>query len=65
MKKQSNYPLTDICKQLVENLNKGEKNETLAVGFLNNKTFSTVDLWNIQRQRKPRVEKRMLSLANL
>jgi hypothetical protein len=64
MTKQSNYPLIEISKQQVENLIKVEK-ETLAVGFTK-KTFRTVDLWNIQRQKKQTsIEKRMPGQANL
>ncbi|MCW3093165.1 MAG: hypothetical protein JWP81_4234 [Ferruginibacter sp.] len=66
MTKQSNYPLIEISKQQVENLCKEQK-ETLAIEFADgkNKSFGTVDLWNIERQRKTRSQKRILSLANL
>ena len=57
MTTQSNHPLLAISKQQVEELTKVEK-ETLAIGF-NKKTFRTVDLWNIQRQRKTRAQKGM------
>jgi len=57
MTKQSNYPLIAISKQQVEELTKVEK-ETLATGF-SKKAFGTVDLWNIQRQRKARTQRSM------
>lgn len=66
MTKQSNYPLIELSKQQVENLIKDEK-EMVALDFINsdNKIFTTVDLWNIQRQRKRRVTKRTLSQFDL
>ena len=57
MTKQLNHPLMAISKLQVEELTKLQK-ETLAVEF-NKKTFGTVDLWNIQRQRKTRTQKSM------
>ncbi|MEO7767651.1 MAG: hypothetical protein ABIS01_09505 [Ferruginibacter sp.] len=65
MTKQLNYPLVEIGKQLAEKCIKEEK-EKFAIGFSGkNKPFGTVDLWNIERQRKTRGQKRMLSLVNL
>lgn len=64
MKKQSNYPLIEMSKQEVSNLVKEEK-ETLAVEYTGIKSFGTVDLWNIERQRKSRTQKRMFSLYSL
>ncbi|MEO5889283.1 MAG: hypothetical protein ABIQ31_03475 [Ferruginibacter sp.] len=58
MTKQSNYQVIEISKQAVADLIKVEK-ETLAVDFTK-KTFRTVDLWNIQRQRKTRDKNRMI-----
>ena len=57
MTNQSNNPLIKISKQQVENLLKIQ-DETLAVSY-SKKTFRTVDLWNIQRQKKVRLQKRM------
>ena len=53
MKMQSQNLFTQISKTTTENLTTAIE-ETLAKGFNNNKvkTFSTVDLWNIQRQRR-------------
>ena len=52
MKQQSTALFTQLNKQEVENLTMVVK-ETLATGFVGQtKTFSSVDLWNIQRQRK-------------
>jgi hypothetical protein len=56
MKQQSNFPFIEISKQEIEQLVKVE-HEKLAVGF-HKKIFRTVDLWNIQRQRKVREPKR-------
>ena len=58
MTTQTNSPLIQIDQEQVEKLLKVEV-ETLAVGF-SKKTFRTVDLWNIQRQRKVRVNKTTL-----
>lgn len=65
-KQKSNYPLVELSKQQVENLIKDEK-EIVAVDFFNgnNKIFGTVDLWNIQRQRKIRIPKRSLNTYEL
>lgn len=57
MTNQSNNPLIKISKQQVECLTKIEE-ERLATAF-SKKTFRTVDLWNIQRQKKVRTQKRM------
>jgi hypothetical protein len=58
MTSKSNYPVIEISKQAVDELTREQK-ETLATGFINgnDKTFRTVDLWNIQRQIKPRMQK--------
>ena len=52
MKQQSTALFTQLNKQEVENLTMVVK-ETLATEFAGQtKIFSSVDLWNIQRQRK-------------
>ena len=52
MKQQSTALFTQLNKQEVENLTMVVK-ETLATGFNGqNKVFGSVDLWNIQRQRR-------------
>ena len=57
MTNQSNSLLIKISKQQVEDL-LTIQDETLAVSY-SKKTFRTVDLWNIQRQKKVRLKKRM------
>ena len=61
MKKSLQYPFTEISKQAVASLTKIEQ-ETLATG---KKTFGTVDLWNIQRQRRDREQKRIPAQVSL
>ena len=53
MKQQSNSLFTQLNKQELESLTTVVK-ETLATGISSatHKTFSTVDLWNIHRQRR-------------
>jgi hypothetical protein len=52
MKHQSNILFTQLNKQEVEKLTT-VVTETLALGITNShKTFSSVDLWNIHRQRR-------------
>ncbi len=53
MKKQSENLFTQISKAEAENLSQQVK-ETIAIGFNNSqcKTFGSMDLWNIHRQRK-------------
>lgn len=52
MKKQSNTLFTPISKKEVENLTQQVK-ETLATGLsIHNRKFSSLDLWNIHRQRR-------------
>jgi hypothetical protein len=53
MKQQSNTLFTELNKQELENLTTVVK-ETLATGISSttHKTFSSVDLWNIHRQRR-------------
>jgi hypothetical protein len=57
MRTQSTTLITVLSETMVKNLTTQVK-ETLAFGFNNNKTFSTADLWNIQRQRKNMVTRR-------
>jgi len=52
MKKQSNTLFTQISKEEVENLTQQVK-ETLATGLNGHgRNFSSLDLWNIHRQKK-------------
>jgi hypothetical protein len=66
MKILSYHPVIEISKSSIENFINVKK-ETWAASFTqsNIKTFGTVDLWNIQRQRKSRVQKRIFSQACL
>lgn len=60
MKMQTNSSLfTSISKTQVKNLI-AEVKETIAMDFAtpNNKTFSTADMWNIQRHGKSRTQRR-------
>jgi hypothetical protein len=60
MKMQTNFSLfASISKTHVKNLTR-EVKETLAVDFEHNpnKTFCVADMWNIQRQRKNRTQRR-------
>ncbi len=57
MRTQSTTLFTALSETMVKNLTTQVK-ETLAIGFHSNKTFSTADLWNIQRQRKNMVTRR-------
>ena len=60
MKKLSNNFLAQMSKEQFENLTT-VVNETLAAGFTNpaRKTFTSADLWNIQRQGKTRIQRRL------
>lgn len=52
--------LQDLNKREIETLVHQVK-ETIAIGYTNEKQFSSVDLWNIQRQRKAiRVRRNMV-----
>ena len=52
MKKQSNNLFTQISKEEVENLTQLVK-ETLAPGLAGqSRSFTSLDLWNIHRQRR-------------
>ena len=58
MKKQSQTLFTEVSKNELENLNT-VVNETIAYSHsANQKTFTTADLWNIQRQQKSRTQRR-------
>ena len=59
MKKNSNTLFATISSTVVENLTTIVK-ETLANGFNapKSKTFTSADLWNIQRQGKSRTQRR-------
>lgn len=58
MKTQSNTLLAELSKTQVENLTNQVK-ETLAIGHhAGTKTFSSADLWNIQKQRRTFLSRR-------
>ena len=61
MKKQSSNLFTAMSKTAVENLSQ-EVKETLATGIAgNHKTFTTIDMWNIHRQRKTMAQRRQFA----
>lgn len=51
MKKQTTTLFTQMSKEETENLTK-EVKETLAFGHSQSRVFSSMDLWNIHRQRR-------------
>jgi hypothetical protein len=62
MKKQSTGLFIQMSTQQLENLTSVVK-ETLAIGFCqpNNKKFTAAELWNIQRQGRSRIQRRMFA----
>lgn len=61
MKKQSLSLFTEMSKTAVENLSQ-EVKETLATGISSNrKPFTTIDMWNIHRQRKTMAQRRQFA----
>ena len=60
MKKQSNNNFTPISKEHTNELTT-VVNETLAVGFVPAKTFTSFDLWNIQRRSKTMMYRRHIA----
>ena len=60
MKKQSENTFASFSKEYTENLTTVVK-ETLAVEFTHLKTFSTADLWNIQRRGRTMYQRRFLA----
>jgi len=61
MKKQSTASFIQISGTQLENLT-AVVSETLATGFevIKTKSFTTADLWNIQRQAKSRIQRRFI-----
>jgi len=57
MKKQSTDQFSPISKEQTEKLTTVVK-ETLALGISPVKTFSTADLWNIQRRGRTMMSRR-------
>jgi hypothetical protein len=57
MKKQTTNQFSQISKEQTEKLTTVVK-ETLAFGFSQVKTFSTADLWNIQRRSRTMLQRR-------
>lgn len=57
MKKQSTNQFLPISKEQTEKLTT-VVNETLALGISHAKTFSTADLWNIQRRSRTMMSRR-------
>ena len=58
MKKQSTNTITLLSQEQVKDLAQSVK-ETLAIGFNRPKTFSTADLWNIQRRGSSMMRRRL------
>ncbi|MBL0183368.1 MAG: hypothetical protein IPP96_14165 [Chitinophagaceae bacterium] len=61
MKMQSNRLLSPLNEESITNLT-SEVKEVLATGFKKSqdRILSIADLWNIQRQRKPRMQRRFI-----
>ncbi len=57
MKKQTSNQFSPISKEQTEQLTTIVK-ETLALGISHVKTFSTADLWNIQRRSRTMMSRR-------
>jgi methionine aminopeptidase len=57
MKKQTTNQFSPISKEQTEQLTTVVK-ETLALGISHVKTFSTADLWNIQRRGRTMMSRR-------
>ena len=57
MKKQTTNQFSSITKEQTEKLTTVVK-ETLALGISQIKTFSTADLWNIQRRGRTMMSRR-------
>lgn len=57
MKKQTTTQFLQISKEETEKLTTVVK-ETIAIGFSHAKTFSSVDMWNIQRRSKTMMQRR-------
>jgi hypothetical protein len=57
MKKQTTNQFSPISKEQTEQLTTVVK-ETLALGISHVKTFSTADLWNIQRRSRTMMSRR-------
>jgi hypothetical protein len=57
MNTQNNNLLAKISKEETKKLTQ-IVNETIALGIQSTKTFTNVDFWNIQRQRKSTLQRR-------
>lgn len=57
MKKQTKSTFAQISKEHTEKLTTVVK-ETLALGFSQSKSFSSADLWNIQRRGRTMLQRR-------
>jgi len=60
MKKQTTNQFLEMSKEQTEKLTTVVK-ETIALGFGRAKTFSTADLWNIQRRSRTMYQRRFLA----
>ena len=60
MKKQAEINLSKITKEQTKKLTT-VVSESLAMDFVPFKTFTTADLWNIQRRSKPMVNRKHLA----
>ncbi|MGG9964789.1 hypothetical protein [Ferruginibacter sp. SUN106] len=59
MKKETTLNFAKISKEQLNELTT-TVNETVATDFVPAKIFTVVDLWNIQRKSKPRINGRYL-----
>ena len=57
MKKNSENNFAPLSQEQVKNLTTVVK-ETVAVGFSQPKSFTTIDLWNIQRRSRTMMQRR-------
>lgn len=60
MKKQTTTQFLQISKEQTEKLTTVVK-ETIALGLGRTRTFSTADLWNIQRRGRTMYQRRFLA----
>jgi hypothetical protein len=60
MKKETNFNFANISKVQTNELTSIVK-ETLAMDFVPSKSFTVVDLWNIQRKSKTTMNSRKLA----
>lgn len=61
MKKETDFSFVNISKEQLTELTTTVK-EIEAADFIVGKSFTTIDLWNIQRSSKTRTQKKYLVL---